>query len=109
MVVFEVIGRLLVAVCPSLHDRGRAKWVGVSGSNSRFTLYSPGEIAPVWLTGKKVAGFIPSETLSRSAKANGVTQPICVQPQSWRACRLWLQRSACPMSGVQRVVGRGTA
>jgi hypothetical protein len=62
MVVFEVIGRRLVAACPSLHDRGRAKkGVGVSGSNSRFTLYSPGEIALVWLTGKKVAGFYPAK------------------------------------------------
>lgn len=61
MVVFEVIGRRLVAVCPSLHDRGRAKGVGVSGSNSRFTLYSPGEIALAWLTGKKVAVSCPAE------------------------------------------------
>jgi hypothetical protein len=61
MVVFEVIGRRLIALCPSLHDRGRAKkGVGVSGFNSRFTLYSPGEIALVWLTGKKVASSNPA-------------------------------------------------
>ena len=61
MVVFEVIGRRLVAVCPSLHDRGRAKRAGVSGSNSRFTLYSPGEIALAWLTGKRSLVSCPAK------------------------------------------------
>lgn len=52
-------------------------WVGVSESNSRSSLYGPGEITLAWLTGKKVAGIIASETLSRSAKVNGATPPVC--------------------------------
>lgn len=85
------------------------KGVGVSGANSRFTLYGPGEIALAWLTEKKVAGIMPSETLSRSAKANGAKQQVCGQPQSWHAFGPWLQRSACPMSEAQRGAEHGTA
>lgn len=110
MVVFEVIGRPLVAVCPSLHDRGRAKrgWVSL-GPTRGLSLYNPGEITLAWLTGQKGAGVMPSGTPSRSAKANGAARPACGQPQSWRACYLSILRSSDPIVGAQMAAVLGTA
>lgn len=51
MVVFEVIGRRLVAACPSLHDRGRAK----KGY--------PYGLTPDKITRLKVAGIETIQTL----------------------------------------------
>ena len=86
MVVFEVIGWRLVAVYPSLHDRGRAKRGGRLWVQLEVYPLRSGRDRPGMADREKIAGIMPSETQSRSAKANEVTQPVYGQPLSWRVC-----------------------